>query len=846
MEQIANRRGWALGLVLVCALLSYHNVLWHSFHYDDEHSILENPHVRSLANVPRFFVDPGAFSGMPEARMYRPLLLVTYAANYALGGYAPMGWHAVNLLLHLVNAGLLWSLAPVLGASRRAALIAGMLFAVHPVLSESVNYVSSRSSLLATCCLLLAFKGVGAVIQGRHRAWLLVAGTYLGALMAKSIAIVFPPILALFMGLSRRWHKKGLLGLTLLSGFYVVGTKAIIGKALFEPVRGPVEQWATQIKAGVYYVSKAAFPVGLSVEPQFAVADSFFSPPVLFSGLLLLSIALLCAMGRHRILLVLGVCWFAIGLLPSALVPLHVLVNEHRLYLPMAGWALAVAALLDRVQLGRIWLVVLLLLMALTVQRNEVWRDEVTLWRDAVAKGGHMARPHVNLGKALLQQGELEEAIAVSHKALAIEPQLERAHYNIGTAYLRQERYELAKAHLRRALEIRPDMLPALNNLGNIYQQQGVWQQALGVYRKALAIQEHASIYHNIGNCFLNAGFADSARVYFRQALGADPQMREAYKGLAKACRADDRLQSAVEALNEALLRWPRDTLFLLMRGDALAALGHEGEAVTSYRRAGWGEAESWQQLGAEALKRGNGQDAHTYFTRSLALADDAAVRNGLGMAQLELGQVKEALQTFREAARQDPQNATAFGNIGRVNLRYGRHLEAIASLERAVELEPEEGHLHGLLAQALEQAGKGPAAVAAYNRAIDLDPGKGEYYHNLGYLYAQEGRVSEAEDLYKKALARNPHQAEAHFNLGGLYLDRGSIDEALAAYTAALALRPAYADALINQASAYLQLHQDEQAIVAYRQALRLQLQPAIRQRIEQQLAALEAARKR
>ena len=94
--------------------------------------------------------------------------------------------------------------------------------------------------------------------------------------------------------------------------------------------------------------------------------------------------------------------------------------------------------------------------------------------------------------------------------------------------------------------------------------------------------------------------------------------------------------------------------------------------------------------------------------------------------------------------------------------------------------------------------------------------------------------------------MARNPHQAEAHFNLGGLYLDRGSIDEALAAYTAALALRPAYADALINQASAYLQLHQAEQAIVAYRQALRLQLQPVIRQRIEQQLAALESAEKR
>ncbi|MFL2542109.1 MAG: tetratricopeptide repeat protein [Candidatus Latescibacterota bacterium] len=842
MDRIANKRGWALALVLVCGLLSFHNVLGHSFHYDDEHSILENPHVRTLANVPRFFVDPGTFSAMPEARMYRPLLLATYACNYALGGYDPLGWHAVNLLLHLANAGLLWSLVPLLGASRRAALIAGLIFAVHPVLSESVNYVSSRSSLLATCFLLLALKAAIQVSRDRQKALPWTVAAYVGALLSKSIAIVFPPLVGLYMVLVGRCYKLVLAGLVLLSGFYVFGTKAIIGKALFEPVRGPVAQWATQCKAGVYYIWKAAFPIGLSVEPQFAVAPSFFSAPVLLAGLLLASLAALCAFGRRQSLLVFAVCWFAIGLLPSALVPLHVLVNEHRLYLPMAGWALALAILLERRRFSGNWFIGLLLLMALSVQRNEVWRDELTLWRDAVAKGEQMARPHVNLGKVLLQQGQFKEAIAVSHQALAIEPQLERAHYNIGTAYIRQQRLDLAEPHLRRALEIRPDMLPALNNLGNIYQRQGVWRQAMQVYRRAQAIQQHSSIDHNIGNTFLEAGFTDSARVYFRRALDADPQMREAYKGLVKASRAEDLLQAAVDILAEALVHWPQDELFLLMRGDVLAALGRNEEAMTSYRRAGRGEAESWQQLGAEAMKRGNWNSAKSYFERGLELADNATIRNGLGMAQLELGQVKEALQTFRQAARLDPMSATAFGNIGRVYLRHGRSVEAIAALERAIDIDSDAGRLHALLAQAFEKAGKWSEAIAAYKRASELEPERGEYYHNLGYIYARGGRLSEAEDLYRQALARNPHQAEAHFNLGGVYLDQGNITDALAAYDAALAQRPEYADALINKASAYLQLGQTKQAAASYERALRLELDPSIRQRVQDQLTGLKA----
>ena len=110
----------AIALIVVLGIAAYFNSLDNGFHYDDEHSILENHHVRSLLNLPAFFLDPGTFSGLPQARMYRPVLLVTYALNYAVGGYEPFGYHLVNLFLHLLNVLLGWRLAGALGNGRGA------------------------------------------------------------------------------------------------------------------------------------------------------------------------------------------------------------------------------------------------------------------------------------------------------------------------------------------------------------------------------------------------------------------------------------------------------------------------------------------------------------------------------------------------------------------------------------------------------------------------------------------------------------------------------------------------------------------------------------------------------
>jgi hypothetical protein len=340
--------------------LAYHNSFGNSFHDDDSHSIVDNLHVRSLDNVPRFFFEPGTFSIMPQARMYRPVLLVSYALNYAVGEYDVFGYHLVNLVIHLANAWLVWLLAGALLSQRPGASVyntptdtlpsdddylsdstlAALLFTVHPVMSEPVNYISSRSSLLATFFFLLAFLLLAQAARygPSRRHHVLLAVFCLAGLGSKSIAITFAAVGAVFLVTCRPRFKPWtlLIAPSVASVAYVVGTREIVGKALGQPTRPLIEQWATQLKAFVFYIRTSVMPVQLSVEPQFSVSGPGDSH-VIAAGLALLSLAvvLLCLRGRSGPV-ALAAAWTALTLLPSSLVPLHVLVNEHRLF--THGW----------------------------------------------------------------------------------------------------------------------------------------------------------------------------------------------------------------------------------------------------------------------------------------------------------------------------------------------------------------------------------------------------------------------------------------------------------------------------------------------------------------------------
>jgi hypothetical protein len=440
MAQIRTQRLVAGCLLTLLAVAVYLPAIGNDFHYDDFHSIVNNPHIRSLDHVGDFFVDPSLFSENPESAMYRPVLLTSYALNYLVGELDPAGFHASNIVLHAANVALLYGLLLALGMPLGQAAASGLLFAVTPLNAEAVNYVSSRSELLMASLLLTSCVCYvrASRRRGHYRVWFaaaMLAGTL--AILTKSVGVITVPMWVLCDWLAvgswrLLWTQRRLhyLAMLCVDALYLAYSRGIVGKALLGPVRDFDVQLWTQAKAWVYYLTKLPFPVHLSVEPQFAISRSLADGPVIVAALLLLSLVLLvCARDSRaragkssspaRVLTAIpdagswarfGVVWSAISLLPAAVVPLIALVNEHRCYLASAGAAIVIVGVAAPMFSRRLLSVVTLgarvvIAISLTLTRGEVWNDEISLWRDATLEGPLMVKPHVRLAAALGEIG---------------------------------------------------------------------------------------------------------------------------------------------------------------------------------------------------------------------------------------------------------------------------------------------------------------------------------------------------------------------------------------------------------------------------------------------------------
>ena len=216
----------------------------------------------------------------------RPLVLISYALNYQLGGYAARGYHLVNLAIHLFCAWTAYALFRRLGQASGMALLAALLFVVHPLASEPVNYISSRSESLASLFFLLSL-----LLYLRHQGERVAPGSviaFAAALLAKSTAITLPLLLWAYEWSRGRGGVQGLWRrhwpYWALAVAYVWGTRGLIREALVEaPVRSLSAHWSTQIKALIYYAKLVVLPHPLSVEHQFFESSSPFAARVLCS-----------------------------------------------------------------------------------------------------------------------------------------------------------------------------------------------------------------------------------------------------------------------------------------------------------------------------------------------------------------------------------------------------------------------------------------------------------------------------------------------------------------------------------------------------------------------------------
>ncbi len=684
-------------LLVLAGLLAYQNSYTVPFVFDDISSIVENPTIRHLWPLGQALSPPRGEGQLTVTG--RPVINLSLALNYSLGGLAVRGYHVFNLTVHILAALTLYGivrrtllgerLRPRFGsAAEGLALATTLLWTVHPLQTEAVTYIVQRAeSLVGLLYLLTLYCFIRGAESTAPKIWYLltVAACALG-MATKEVMVSAPLIVLLYdrtfvTGTFREaWRQRRVLYLGLASTWLLLGcvvaSAGIVGHQAGGRADATWWRYAlTQPNVILHYLRLALWPHPLCLDYQWPIAEASTKllPPVIVVAALLAATVWACA--RKSAWGFLGAWVFLILAPTSSVLPLPDPAFEHRMYLPLA--ALIVALVTSVYWLGKHRLtaqpgldralgwglsgVIACLFVSLTIQRNYDYRSETAIWQDTVEKRPQNFRAHNNLGVALKIQGRMPEAIAHYERALRLNPDYANAHYNLGVALARLGRLPEAVKHWEDALRIEPDDAQVHYNLGVTLAQLDHLPEAIGHYEQALRIKpDFAEAQNNLGIALKNQGQIPEAIAHYEQALRLNPDYAEAHYNLGVALARVGRLPEAVRHWEDALRIKPDDAQAHYNLGVALAQLGRLPEAIGHYE---------------QALR---------------IKPDFAEVQNNLGIALKNQGQIPEAIAHYEQALRIEPDDAQAHYNIGVALAEAGRVQEALPHFEQALRIKPD------------------------------------------------------------------------------------------------------------------------------------------------------------
>ena len=448
--------------------------------------------------------------------LFRPVVNVSYAIDRAVWGFNPFGFHLTNLLLHLVNVvlvhRLVWHAAGDAAARRHeppagraaVAFATAAIFAVHPLLTEAVGYVSGRSEVLCATFVLAALLLVRRWLAGGPWPWLAGGLAAFGlALGAKEVAAVFPFLLLAYDWLLAggapdvRRRRLWRLHVPLVAVVVAAGIVRLATLAAEPTASGFRSVWTnalTQVTVVVRYLGLLVVPAGQSIAHAVAAPPSTMA---VVGAVVVLGVILRAAyvVRRQVPLATFGVAWFLLLLVPSSAVPLREPMAEHRVYLASMGVFLIAALLLAprrRVR-GNRWRtgvlgVMLAMLGWLTVARIQVWASPVSLWSEAVAAAPGAWEPHYQLADALRERGQCAPAVEQYRIVTRLRPDYRDAFNNMGICLAETRRIDAAREAFDRAVAIDPSFVRAHNNLGGLARLAGDPQEARRQFERALAL----------------------------------------------------------------------------------------------------------------------------------------------------------------------------------------------------------------------------------------------------------------------------------------------------------------------------------------------------------------------
>ncbi|MCA9403554.1 MAG: tetratricopeptide repeat protein [Candidatus Omnitrophica bacterium] len=546
---------------VLAAFILYGNTLSSAFHFDDFIFIVQNPELTDPLDIRTIWGEGSAPT--------RFVAYWTFAWNYYFHQYDVTGYHVVNILIHALNTMLVYWVAGMLATRlaesnrmpvtrvRAAAVIAALIFLCHPLQTQAVTYLCQRFASLATLFYVLA---VGCYVRGRMTArpvWWGAAGVAaLAGMFTKQVVMTLPVMVLLTewfffrdakitaRAVWRHWKfiAAGGAVFLLIPAVYSFNVQSILLRE-YESLshRGDtLNLWTyflTQSRVIWTYIRLLVFPVGQNLLYDFTTSTVWWEPKVIagFSGIIALT-AVSLAWRRRYPLAAFGVLWFFTTLLvESSIIPIRHVIFEHRLYLPMFGFGLVAAQVFTARRLPvkagiAVVTAAVVTLSVLTVRRNAVWRDGITLWSDVLEKSPGLIRPYTHLATAYLNQGNYERALEIYSAAIAADPQRAESYNNRGNVYTVLKQYDLALDDYRQALVLDPTLEKTYNNVGIIYNKRKQFAEALDHYNRAIALNPtNAGAYFNRANVYLQRNELDRAFADYTRSIENNPFQKKAY-----------------------------------------------------------------------------------------------------------------------------------------------------------------------------------------------------------------------------------------------------------------------------------------------------------------------------
>ncbi|MCX7735723.1 MAG: tetratricopeptide repeat protein [Candidatus Kapabacteria bacterium] len=500
--------------IVVLAFVVYSNIFGNSKHFDDS----------IWAGLPAFR-DPFNFKAFFEINPFRVITFFTLALNLAIEPESLVGFFLFNIIIHIINGLLVFNLiklvfaSPALKETNLAAnkdiiaLIGALLFIAHPIQTQAVTYIYQRlasiSTLFYLLSVLLYIGGRLRIIDGKKAIihFILAGLSMIFAFFSKENAFTLPLTIMVTEFILFPKSKGSKFGYILFAVLFIIIAAGLFlallkPSEIFTPKLSPdgetitsTNYLLTQFRVIATYFKLFFIPYPQNFDYYFPVSKSFFELWTILGFLFNLGVIIVAfiTLKTNRIIS-LGIFWIYITLsIESSIIPINDVIFEHRMYLPMFGFILLFIGILNLLIKNKtiaysVAGAFILVFSILTYTRNEVWKDELTLWNDVVKKSPQKARAYNNRGVEHFQNKDYNQALADFSKALELNPKYYHTYKNLGILYFKVRQHDKAIELYNKFIELFPFDSDIYLNRGHCHLELGNYSQAIKDYTRYISV----------------------------------------------------------------------------------------------------------------------------------------------------------------------------------------------------------------------------------------------------------------------------------------------------------------------------------------------------------------------